>query len=245
MGFKARLFVVSQQKSATLSGVSNWLKRIADRLAKGPDLEGGTHITEHFYKRSLYPDSSEFLQELLHLFPEGRALQDCDLRVLVNELRGLWGPEKALEEGDLGEHAEFWRRLAMRTSSPYAMACHADTLLLAGRTRDAVTAFLDVLAVQPELLEELGEEIAEHARQIGGSDWLQFRLASLRVSMAALADRDSDAIRELYSELLEEFSGDNAAVEEIRRVGEAMEEAVERGEMPRAMVIRGPSRTSN
>jgi hypothetical protein len=225
--------------------VSTWLQRIADRLAKGPDPEGSAHITEHFYKRGLYPKSSEFLESLLQLFPEGEALRDSDLRVLVNELRGLWGPEKALEEGDLSLHVDFWCKLSDRTSSPYAMACHADTLLLAGRVHDAVTIFLDVLEVEPELLDELGEEIAEHARDIGGDVWLQFRLASLRVSISGLADQDSDAVRELYSEILEEFSGDTAAVQEIRRIGEAMAEAVERGEMPRAMVIRGPSRTSN
>jgi tetratricopeptide (TPR) repeat protein len=225
--------------------VSNWLKRIADRLAKGPEHDGATHISDHFYKRSLYATSGEFLEALLEIFPENEALVDSDLHVLVTELRGMWGPEKAQEEGDLSEHVDFWKKLAARTSSPYAMACHADTLLLAGREAAAISVFLEVLELEPELLEELGEEIGEHARRIGGNDWLQFRLASLRVSIGGLADQDSDAIRELYSELLEEFSEDTAAVQEIRRLGEALEEAVERGEMPRAMVIRGPSRTSN
>lgn len=225
--------------------MSNWLKRIAERLARGLEHDGATHISDHFYKRSLYATSGEFLEALLALFPEGEKLGDSDLHLLVTELRGMWGPEKAQEEGDLNEHVDFWEKLAARTSSPYAMACHADTLLLAGREADAIAVFLDVLKVEPELLEELGEDISEHARRIGGTDWLKFRLASLRVSMGDLADQDSDAIRELYSELLEEFSDDKAAVQEIRRLGEALEEAVERGEMPRAMVIRGPSRTSN
>jgi hypothetical protein len=228
-------------------GVSNWLQRIANRLAKGQDdgATRGTHISEHFYKRSLYATPTAFLDALLELFPEGDELADGDLRVLVDELRGMWGPEKALEEGDLSEHVEFWSKLAIRSTSPYAMACHADTLLLAGREREAISTFVQVLETDPQLLEELGEEISEHARRFGGNDWLHFRLASLRVAINGMADRENDEIRELYSELLEEFSGDAEALREIRSLGEALEAAVDRGEMPRAMVIRGPSRTSN
>lgn len=232
-------------------GVSSWLQRIAKGLGQGLDEGGdegstsGTPISEHFYKRSLYPTSVAFLDALIELFPEGEPLQDRDLRVLVDELRGMWGPEKALEEGDLSEHIEFWRRLALRSASPYAMACHADTLLLAGRESEATAVFVQALEAQPQLLEEFGEEISEHLRHMGGSNWLHFRLASLRAALEGLADREDDEIRELYSELLEEFSGDADALREIRLLGQALEAAVERGEMPRAMVIRGRSRTSN
>lgn len=225
--------------------MSSWLQRIANRLAKGPDAESGSHISEHFYKRSLYPSSADFLDALLDFFPQGQALLESDLHVLISELRGQWGPEKALEEGDLSEHVAFWQNLAARSSSPYAMACHADTLLLAGREAEAISVFLEVLEEQPELLEELGEEIGKHAKRIGGKDWLHFRLASLRISIRDLADQDSDTIRERYSELLEEYSDDTEATQEIRRIGKALEAAVKRGQMPRAMVIRRPSRTSN
>ncbi len=225
--------------------MSNWLQRIADRLGKKPGAEHAAHIRDHFFKRSLYDTTAEFLTALLAEFPSGHRLEDEDLHVLITELRGLWGPEKALEEGDLDEHVDFWHKLAAHSGSPYAMACHADTLLLAGREPEAISVFLKVLEVDPLLLEELGEEIAVHARRIGGKDWLQFRLASLRLSIDGMGDRDSDSIRELYSELLEEFSGDTPALQEIRRLGQALEDAVERGAMPRAMVIRGPSRTSN
>lgn len=228
-------------------GVSSWLQRIANRLAKGPDDKSarGPQISEHFYKRSLYATPGAFLDALIEFFPAGDPLQDADLRVLVDELRGMRGPEKALEEGDLSEHVEFWRKLAIRSASPYAMACHADTLLVAGREQEAIAAFVQVLEVEPQLLGELGEEISAHAQRRGGGDWLHFRLASLRVAIEGLADRDDDEIRELYSELLEEFSGDAESLQEIRSLGQALEAAVERGEMPRAMVIRGPSRTSN
>ncbi len=233
------------KRGATLRSVSTWLQRIADRLAKGRESDGDSQISEHFYKRSLYATTAEFLGALLALFPEGKTLSDDELHILVTELRGLWGPEKALEEGDLSEHVDFWHKLADHTSSPYALACYADTLLLAGRESAAIAVFTKVLELDPELLEELGQEIAACAQRLGGRDWLHFRLASLRVSIHGLADRDSDAIREVYSELLEEFSGDTDAMEEIRRLGESLEAAVERGEMPRAMVIRGRSRTSN
>ena len=229
--------------------MSTWLQRIANRLVTRRDEPSArADITEFFYKRSLYPDTRSFLGGLIELFPNGQSLSEGDLHVLIEELRGLWGPEKALEEGDLDEHVDFWQELATRTSSTYAMACYGDTLLLAGREELAITAFVAALKEDPLLLEEMGEEISGHARRLGGQGWLHFRLAKLQLSIAngaALSDEEIDQTRELYSELLEEFSGDSSSLQDIRAVGQALEAAVSRGEMPRAMVIRGPSRTSN
>jgi len=71
---------------------------------------------------------------------------------------------------------------------------------------------------------------------------LRVRLSDLRVALQDDADQLDDQVRELYSELLDEFRDDPAALDEIRELGEAFSVAVERGDLPRAMVMRGSSR---
>ena len=71
---------------------------------------------------------------------------------------------------------------------------------------------------------------------------LRVRLSDLRLALEDDADQIDDQVRELYSELLDEYRDDPAALDEIREMGEAFAVAVERGDLPRAMVMRGSSR---
>lgn len=71
---------------------------------------------------------------------------------------------------------------------------------------------------------------------------LDVRLRDLRLALEDDADQVDDQVRELYSELLEEFRDDPQALGKIRALGEDFATAVERGDLPRAMVMRGSSR---
>ena len=229
-----------------------WFHHIAEKIAGGDHearrhaaSEHGKAISELFYRRSLYATSEGFLRDLLGLFPKGEPLADSDLRVLIAELRGIWGAERALVEGELAEQRDFWLGLADHTGSAYAHACYADTLLVAGRRDEAVEAFALSLELAPELLPEMAQDLDDIARDVGGAPWLHFCLAKLAALIGGQADQDDDESRELYSELLEEFAGDSEALQRIHFHGQALEAAVKRGEMPRAMVLRSGTRTEN
>lgn len=224
-----------------------WFHHITDRIG-GSESAASEHadaISELFYRRSLYKTSGEFLRDLLALFPEGEPLADADLRVLLKELRGIWGAEQALAFGELAEQTEFWLGLAAHTGSPYAHACYGDALLVGGQHAEAVEAFALSLELAPELLPEIAQDLDDVAREVGGEPWLHFCLAKLAALIGGQADPDDDESRELYSELLEEFSGDSEALERIHYHGQVLAEAVKRGDLPRAMVRRSGKRTEN
>ena len=76
---------------------------------------------------------------------------------------------------------------------------------------------------------------------------LDARLAALRAQLAALPTGDpdgdgeaADQVREAYGELLDEYRADPASLTRIREVGRLIEQAVERGDLPRALIRRGP-----
>jgi hypothetical protein len=76
----------------------------------------------------------------------------------------------------------------------------------------------------------------------GRSD-LESRLAKLRAKLAAAAGANddgeaADVVREAYGELLDEYRGDADATSRIRDVGRLIEEAAQRGELPRALIRR-------
>jgi hypothetical protein len=76
-----------------------------------------------------------------------------------------------------------------------------------------------------------------------GRSELESRLAELRAKLAAAAGANDDGeaaevVREAYGELLEEYRGDADATSRIRDVGHLIEEAVQRGELPQALIRR-------
>lgn len=126
-----------------------------------------------------------------------------------------------------------------------ARARRADGLLAAGRREEAMAEYLEVFSRDPGLVVELGAGIEQVAAELGGDVWLDFRLAGLRAALdVAASERDSDAdgewVREAYSELLEEHRDDGARLARIRDVGRLIDAAVERGDLPRALLRRGP-----
>jgi len=124
-------------------------------------------------------------------------------------------------------------------------ALRADALLAAGRRGEAMAEYLAILDRDPGLLVELGAELERVAAEMGGDVWLEYRLAGLRAALdAAVQDSgeggDTDWVREAYGELLEEHRDDPPRLSRIRAVGRLIDAAVERGELPRAFIRRGP-----
>jgi hypothetical protein len=221
--------------------VSTWLQRFLK--AAGPD-EADTELEALLHKRALYRTTAEFLDALVEHFPADKPLSDTQLIALVRELRGVDGIRAPLRDSaEIAAYLRFWREIAERTGCMYARGCYADTLLLAGRRREALMEFLTVFEAQPDLMAELGDdEIEALARSAGGPLWLRYRLAWLWAALGERADSDDDTVRERYSELLEEYAGDESSLSDIRRLGDAMDRASRRGEFPRALVRRGPTR---
>jgi hypothetical protein len=76
---------------------------------------------------------------------------------------------------------------------------------------------------------------------------LEVRLAALRAQLAAVPTGDpeedgvaGDQVREAYGELLDEHRADPESLSRIREVGRLIDLAVERGDLPRALIRRGP-----
>lgn len=222
--------------------MSTWLKRFLKAPRARASAGRVDALRAHFYKRSLYRSSGEFFEALVAHFAEGHTLSDAELQLLITELRGVDGAQTP-PESDIQAHLNFWEALWRKTGSVSARGCFADTLLLAGRKRDAMRHFIEVFEVRPELMSELGdEELDRLARQQPRELWLRYSLAWLRAAMEERRDEEDDTIRERYSELLEEFADSEDALTDIRNLGQMIKGAASRGQLPRALVRRGPTR---
>lgn len=167
-------------------------------------------------------------------------------------------------EADDAVRIRFWRQLARRfPDHAYILACRGDALLHAGREREAMDAFLAAFDIAPALA-EVFDDAADLAHSLGGAWWLNYQLVELRAALAAAeaaslagSDDDCDAagsdhdddddaddepeldVRERYSELLDEYRDDAAALVAIRELGHRITELEDAGVLPRALVRRG------
>lgn len=136
------------------------------------------------------------------------------------------------------------RSTAAADAELHSLARHADALLAAGRRDEAMAQYLAVFERDPGLLVELGGDLEKIAAEMGGDVWLDYRLAGLRAAIddAGQADDggDTDWVREVYGELLEEHRDDAARLARVRAVGRLIDAAVERGDLPRALIRRAP-----
>jgi hypothetical protein len=220
-----------------------WLRRFMELLRGGPEGRGSEqveNVRSVLLRHSAYDNESQFLAAVLDALAADAQIEDETLRELIAHLRGHYGEELSRIGDDVEAHLGFWRDLAGRFDHPLAAACHADTLLLAGQHAEAMQLFLGIFDRQPTLLYEFGGDLYDVARDLGGAIWLGYQLACLRAGLAE--PPDDDYVREMYSELLEEYAGEPAALARVREVGKAIDEAVLAGRLPRALVRRGASR---
>lgn len=228
-----------------------WLSHLVDRLrARGDGAsDRERRVLAVLAGRAGFADESAFLAALrAELGQPGAAAQpdtidEHTVEILALNLHGHDGEELDRAGAHVGEHLALWSSVVERSASHLARACRADVLLRAGDRAAALADFLDAVEGDPGLV-AFQPDLAGLAREAGGEATLRFRIAELRAALAGLAsddgDDDDDRVREMYGELLEEFRAQPGAIERIREVGALIDAAVDRGELPRAIVRRPP-----
>ena len=240
-----------------------WMTRLMDRLrAARPERPGeqAGRVAAIVARRASFRDEAVFLEAVAAELPAGEPVEDGTVQLLVIHLRGHCGEELDRIGANAGPHVDFWAELSRRSGSQLARACHAELVLRTGDPERALEEFVAAVEAEPGLV-HFRSELSRLARERGGELWLRFRLACLSAALIGLrpdgdgrrggrpgtdADRDGDDdgdddhVRELYCELLEEHRGDPDALGRIRELGLLIDEAVDRGDLPRAIVRRGP-----
>ncbi|HLU68624.1 MAG TPA: CoA-binding protein [Kofleriaceae bacterium] len=181
-------------------------------------------------------------------------LHEMGYRVIpVNPLlagQELWGEPVRASLADIGEPVDVvdvFRR-------PDQLGAHLPELL-AMRPAPAVVWFQlgirndEVAAALVDAGMDVVQDactLADHRRFRRSGLLLDQQLAALREALdAGVAGRDDDGeaadqVREVYGELLEQYRADPDALSRVREVGRLIEEAVQRGDLPRALIRRGP-----
>ncbi len=223
-----------------------------DRVrGRPPAVTGGeqtARVRSVLLRHSAYDSESEFLSDVLASLDGESRIEDSALRELIAYMRGQQSGAPGTYDGcDLNSVADaqvwFWRQLAERFGHPLARACHADALLASGKDAEGVALFLEVFEHSPALVYEFGGDLLDVARAHGGESWLSYQLACLRAALAEVGDPAADDyIREIYSELLEEYADEETSLARIRELGRAIEDAERTGKLPRALMRRGRSR---
>jgi hypothetical protein len=223
-----------------------WIERLLHRITRRSAAAQGKRIKRALAREGAYDSRREFLTAVLDEVRDGEPLGSEAARALVASTRRYYGEQDALISREsllLEDLTWFWGALARRSASAFAQACHAEALLAGGNKLAAMEAFQTAFASEPALVFEFGE-LRNVAAELGREWELGYELAWLRGALAGSEDPDTDGdeVRELYSELLEEYAHEPKALERIRELGGEIERAVESGRLPRALVRRGASR---
>jgi len=242
-----------------------WLATLMDRLRAAQGTRPGAQqrrILSIIERRDAFPDESRLLDALsaeLAAVAEPDSIEERTVELLAAHLRGPGGEGFERAGAPLARQLDFWQALARRSGSPLARACRADLLLLAGQADRALDEFLDAVEGDASLV-HFRPELEALARERAGEAHLRYRMACLRAALAGFrpdgepgdAERgddpddgqddgqDDDYVRELYGELLDEHRGDPDALARIRELGALIDQAVDRGDLPRAIVRRAP-----
>jgi hypothetical protein len=231
-----------------------WVRRFIDRIRghrhEVADTEQKRRVDGLFYRRSAYDSAGEFYRALVDDLTADRTIELGTLRAIVLHLSH--GESAAVEGGvdgagpdgdDVEARVALWSALAERSDAPLARACLGDALLAAEQLEPGLEQLSVAFDADPSLVMEFGGDVYDVASRVGGPSWLRYQLACLRAALVEQPDDDDDYIREIYSELLEKYAGDEPALERIRAVGKEIDAQVAAGRLPRAMVRRGASRS--
>jgi hypothetical protein len=189
-------------------------------------------------KEGVFETRQEFFAAIARAVPNGEPLPEPVARLLITRLRGFCDGYGEKNSADLKDVVLLWAELARRTRDPLVRACHAEALLLSGKTRRAVREFFSAFGERPELLFEFGNDLPRAAAGLGDDTLFEYRLLHLR----ALLDSEAEEVRELYSELLDEYAEQPACLRRLQVIGNEIDQAVLAGKLPRALVRRGASR---
>lgn len=212
------------------------------RRSRGAGTAQERRIAELLALRAEYPGLRSFLTAVLDALPPDEPLEDATVARMARSLRGIHADRLFADEAELAEHAEFWFRVSYNfPDSAYARACYADVLAAADDVDGALAHFADAFDAKPELLFEFGNDVYDMAKRAGGDVWLRYQIACLRAALDqdAVADEEDDYVRELYSELLEEYRNDPTAMRRILQIGARLRDLEAEDKLPRAIVRRG------
>lgn len=164
--------------------------------------------------RDSFVTTREWFDAVATALEEDKVLEPETLELLELRIRGPFGHEQERIGGEHDEHIRFWLRLAEQfPDEPNLVALAADTMLLQGRTTEAMDHFLQAFASKPELVYRFGGEIRDFMREQGGDRWLRYQLVLV---VAALATGNEEYAKDLYSQLLEEHRNDEDALRKVR-----------------------------
>ncbi len=213
---------------------------LADWFRKRPAEPEATEraLSALLLREAAYDTPEEFFAAIARAVPAGKPLPEGAARLLVTRLRGYCDGYGEQNSELLKQVEALWAELARRTDDPFVCACHAETLLARGKKHRAVQEFFRVFAQRPELLFEFGGDLPNVVAGLGEASLFEYRLLHLR----ALLESEADDVRELYSELLDEYADDPEALARLHKIGAEIEAAVLSGKLPRALVRRGASR---
>jgi hypothetical protein len=213
-----------------------WLARFIDRWLDGGDGAGeqARRVQDVLDGRGAYADDAALFEALLRVMPAGEPLEQTSLAHIVRALR-----VDPAGEVDLDPDAElaFWAALGARfPDDAYIQACWGDGLRASDRRAEGLERLLRAFELDPSLVDEFADDVELLAERSGGQVWLRYRICDLR---SRLDDPDqSDDIRELYSELLEDHRDDPASMARLRALGRQINELTAEDKLPRAIVRR-------
>jgi tetratricopeptide (TPR) repeat protein len=209
-----------------------WLKRFIERVT-GPDEPAqAAQVGAVLDRRGVFENDQALLDGLLEVLDA--PLEDAALARVARALRVRPAGDVEIDPGD---QLDFWTALARRhPANPYVHACLGDALLAAGRSDEALLPLLEAIELEPSLVAEFGDDLAPLAGRAGGLEHLRYQLADLR---ARLDDPDeAEEVRERYSEMLEDYRGNEPAMARIRALGAVINQLAAAGKLPRAFVRR-------
>lgn len=223
-----------------------WFKRFIKTMIRGGGRSGGSlqeqRISALLGHRSEYHSSRLFLSSIIDALPAEEELEDATISRITRTLRGAHADRSHNDDDELADQCQFWFRLSYNfPESAYARACYADALATVGDSDASLAHFADAFDAKPALLFEFGSEVYDIAKRAGGDVWLRYQLACLRAALdqGEAPDEDDDFVRELYSELLEEYRQEPEAMRRILHIGAQLRDLEAEDRLPRAIVRRG------
>lgn len=225
--------------------MSDWLDRLRgvvrshDRV---PDTDQSRAVAIALAERVVHPSEGAWLDAVAATLG-GDAAASVDPRTLEHLVVTLRAPGYYADLGDdeVAAHRAFWRRLAERHPGDAALlAHHADVELTLGDPAEAIALFVAAFERAPALFMEMGWDLEDAAREVGGELLFRWQLQLLRALITSAVEHGDvgDWPREVYGELLEEHADAPERLEALQRLGEQLRRLEADGELPRAMVVR-------
>ncbi len=222
--------------------MSDWLERLRGMVRQHdrvPDTDQSRAVAGALAERVLHASEAAWLDAVAGALGD-HAVDPRTLEHLVVTLRAP-GYHGDLADDEIAAHRAFWQRLTQRhPGDPALLAQHADVELALGDTAHALASFVAAFDAAPALFFEMGWELEDAAREVGGELLFRWQLQLLRALIESVVEQggEGDWPREVYGELLDEHRDAPERMAALQRLGEELRRLEADGELPRAMVVR-------